>query len=191
MDYEEGEVVWFSLDVEADGQSPITNSMLSLGICVFDAQGNELDALEVNILPREGCVEDPDTMEWWAGQPAAWEHCHQNQVSPAAAMWAVSKLYAKWAASHDVRWVAQPACFDWMWLKSYYDAFSSAGMTRIGFYCYCFSTMRKRWLETTGTLREHYNELCAAWTAGCAADSHTALEDARYQGREFLGFIGT
>jgi len=186
------DTVWFSFDVETDGPGPIYNSMISLGIAVFSDDGHLLDQFEVNIEQREDCEEDPDTMEWWQQNQAAWKYCQQKQVAPLVAMYRVAKLYKKWSADYDVKWVAQPACFDWMFLKSYYEAFPSVGNPHIGYSCTDFSSLRETWLNILGLSLDEYKEQRLEWMKEFyvgdlpAEDSHRAVEDALFQGIEFL-----
>jgi hypothetical protein len=215
--------VYFSIDVEADGQSPIANSMLSLGIAVIDPESLTLvDTLSVNIHAREGAERDPDTMEWWGKNLRAWGQCQVDRVSPKTAMWRVAKLFSKWSKTHKIQWVAQPACYDWMWLKSYYDAFPSVGSPDIGYFCTDYSSLRRDYLKTRGMTSTEFREsagLREQWMADVfgfwsgdvpdedlektaytipdakgaqqrvVEDSHLAVDDAIFQGCEFIAFL--
>lgn len=182
--------VIFSFDIEADGQGPLSGSMIGLGIAVLNTSGVLLDSLEVAIERRPEAGSDPDTMEWCLKQHEMWQWATGPEaVSPKTAMWRVGKLYSKWSKTHKVEWMAQPACFDWMFLKSYYQAFVSVGAPDIGFSCTCFSTLRKKWLKDNGMPREEYNLLREPYVEGVEEDSHFPLQDAIFQGREYLGFL--
>lgn len=184
--------VWFSFDIEADGPGPISNSMLSAGIVVLNKRGQVLEKFEVNIEARFDAQQDPDTMNWWKTQQEAWDYCHQNTVSPLDAMWQVGRLYDNWSEGHQVKWVAQPACFDWMFLNSYYTAFASIGNPDIGYSCTCFSSLRKTWLKALDMTTKEYKAVRAEWMAEfhpdeeLVEDSHRAVDDALFQGVEFL-----
>jgi len=179
------EKAYLSFDIEADGQSVLTNSMLSLGIVLITKKGEVLDELEVHIDRRDGAEEDPDTMEWWATQPDAWEWCHTNAVSPEEAMSQVAEFYQKWNQKYKLKWVAMPAAWDWMFLKSYFCAFGPSDID-IGFKAICLSSVRDAAIKMKGWTWDHYEELCAEWTADCEKKSHKAVEDARYQGKIFI-----
>src|SRR5689334_10128721 len=101
-------------DIESDGPLPGRNSMLSLASVACDSQGKEISAFEANLHTLPGAAQDPDTMKWWATEPAAWAYCHENRREPAAAM----KEYGNWLDSlpGEPVFVAHPSWFDYMWV---------------------------------------------------------------------------
>lgn len=174
---------YLSFDVEADGPSPLSNSMLSLGVVLLTEQGIEVDSFEVNLVRRAGSKEDDDTMEWWSNHPEAWAHCHQNTTSPQEGMKQLADFYAKHSGTYKLKWVAMPASFDWMFMKSYYSTFAPEDSVDIGFKAICMSTYRDC-LMTCGKLTwEQFNVL---FEQSGANSGHRAVDDARFQGKTFI-----
>lgn len=172
---------YLSFDVETDGPSPLTNSLLSLGLVLFDKTGREIDSLEVNIRKDTNKIENPVTMAWWREQHEAWEYCHRDPVTAAAAMSRVARFYEGHAKRYDIRWVAGPACFDWMFLKCYYEAYGPCDRPDIGFSCRCLSERKRTFWNMTKMTTARWESLSAAW-AGGVVPTHRAIDDARYQG---------
>ena len=105
--------VYFSVDIEADGPIPGINSMLSLGCAAFDPDGNALGTYSANLKPLPEATPDPNTMAWWATQPAAWQACQEDQREPSEVM----PEFAKWVwttAGENVKpvFAAWPVGFD-------------------------------------------------------------------------------
>lgn len=114
--------LYASTDIEADGRIPGRNSMLSLGTAVFTEKKELISTFEVNLLPLEGGIQDPETMEWWKKHPEAWEHCQKNRQHPEIAM----PRYAKWLRSLPAKptFVAYPAGFDFTFVYWYLIRFA-------------------------------------------------------------------
>jgi hypothetical protein len=177
---------YLSFDIETDGPSPLTNSMLSLGIALIDDNANIIDELEVNILKRDNTVEDPSTMEFWKKNPVAWEQCHQNMISPQDAMAKVAEFYGKWSTQYKLIWMAMPVCFDWMFLKSYYMAFAQEHSPDIGFKATCGSTLRDYSIKTKIITNKQYDILVESLPQGL---EHRSVDDAKHQGLIFVNLI--
>lgn len=171
------ETGYISFDVETDGPSPLKHSLLSLGMVLFDNEGNEVDSLSVNIMKRNDAVENPSTMEFWAKNKEAWDHCHKDMLSPLDAMNKVSDFYSRYSSKYSLKWIAMPSCFDWMFLKSYFDAYSTKGVN-IGFKCDCISSIRDQYMKTKGLSWKDWDSMCEKLPKG----DHFALADARFQG---------
>jgi len=190
MAEEEPLVAYLSIDIEADGPKPALHSMLSFGGVLFTVDGLdviEIDTIEVNIDRRTDRVEDADTMEWWADKQEAWDACHTDAVSPAHAVAKISLFLRKWEGVYKIIWVAQPVSFDWPWMVEYFGRFGDT--YTLPWKCVGYSSMRKHWLAQNQMTRAAYSDLLGQWMVGCVQGSHKAVEDARWQGREFLGFM--
>lgn len=108
---------YVSIDIEADGPIPGVYSMLNLGAAAFTSDGRLVDTFNVNILPLEGAIQDPDTMEWWKGQPKAWEAITKDQLPAEAAM----RSFVDWLDSlgGGLVFVGYPATYDFMFAYWY------------------------------------------------------------------------
>jgi len=112
--------IYVVTDIEADGPCPGINSMLSLASVAIDEVGNELEYFSINLLPMEGGVQDPDTMEFWKKNPKAWEATQKDQCDPARAM----QSYGSWARELFSKYgkpvfVGEPVCFDFSFVYYY------------------------------------------------------------------------
>ena len=118
--------LYFVTDIEADGPSPLLNSMLSFGTVVVSERGEMLGEFEAVLQPRADRTRNPDTMRWWADQPEAWAAATTG-AEPAEA---VMPRFADWVDSFDGRriFVARPLLFDGVWIDHYLQSF---GQTRI------------------------------------------------------------
>ena len=101
--------IYFSVDIETDGPIPGQNSMLSLGAVALDGHGNELSTYTVNFTELPGARPDPDTMEWWAKQPAAVvEAARGNPQNPRSA----TVMFREWVESVAGERSAKPVFVD-------------------------------------------------------------------------------
>jgi hypothetical protein len=160
--------------------------MLSFGICLLKNNGEIVDELEVNIKEREECRQDPVTMDFWEKNKIAWEICHQNQISHYEAMEKLATFYSKWSEKFKLVWIAMPVCFDWMFLKSYYSAFTPPNSPDIGFKATCISTLRDYAIKLKIITNKQFFELT---TNVQKETEHRSIDDARYQGLIFLSLI--
>jgi len=178
---------YLSFDIEADGPSPLQNSMLSLGIVLLDEQGNEIDSMEVNIKERYGCLQDESTMEFWSKNQDAWAYCHQNVQSEQDAMQMVNNFYRKHMANYKLYWVAGPACFDWMFLKTYYETFGPNDKVDIGYACSCLSERRRAFKKHVG--EDKLQSVLDEVDRMNLPHTHKALDDARRQGVVYIKLL--
>jgi len=109
-------------DIEADGPTPLHNSMLSFASVAIDYSGKVLGEFEAVLKPRADRQPSPDTMAWWQTQPEAWAHATTNPEAPEVVM----PRYADWGASLPGFRVfaAAPLIFDGLWMDHYLDAFA-------------------------------------------------------------------
>ena len=109
--------IYVNTDVEADGPIPGPNSMLSFGSAAYRADKTLVGTFEANLETLPGAAGDPKTMEWWKGQPEAWEACRKNLEKPEAAM----PRYLAWLKGLPGRptFVAYPAAYDFLFVYWY------------------------------------------------------------------------
>lgn len=170
-------------DIEADGPSPLANSMLSFASVACDVTGKVLDEFEAVLTPRPGRQQSADTMAWWATQPEAWKAATENPEPPEIVM----PRYADWVESLPGFRVfaAAPLIFDGPWMDQYLETFAGTRVMGGPFKSrkifrgggVCIYTM-------AGTLRgANYLEwgmqrVPAAWY-GHIEHTHKAIDDAR------------
>ena len=59
-------------DIEADGPTPLHNSMLSFASVAIEVDGTRHGSFEAQLLQRPDRPTNEQTMEWWQTQPEAW-----------------------------------------------------------------------------------------------------------------------
>ena len=180
--------VYFSFDIEADGEVPSLSNMLALGIWILDEQGNDIDSWQRNIketAPRKAtsrCIKD-----FWDKQPEAWKAIHTDQVTPQQAMSDLADLIKKYS-EYQITWLARPAAYDWQWVKGYYEEFAPSDSPAIGFSALCLSSMWGLYQEMNHLGKNDRKELWKKW-AGDAKMSHQPVDDAHYQANIFKGLM--
>jgi len=174
-----------SFDVETDGNNPIQHSLRALGIALFcEHSHNVIDRFYVTIEPQEGRYAEQKCVEnFWKKNQQAWEEVNRNCVPIETAM----ERLADWLrgyCSHQIKWVASPSNFDWMFLKCCYETYGPENRPDIGFHCHDLDSLLRCYTLTQGIQsRKH---LVSSLSGGLPY-THHALEDALYQGRVYMG----
>lgn len=114
--------IYISTDIESDGPIPGPHSMLSLGSAAYSADKTLLSTFSANLETLDGAQADPETAQWWAGQPEAWAACRRDPQPPAAVM----HDYVRWIRSLGGKpvFVAYPAGFDFLFVYWYLIRFT-------------------------------------------------------------------
>ncbi len=190
--------VYFHFDVEANGYSPARSSMLELGICVTDSNGNEIDTFNEIITSRPHFNGDPDTLEWMKNQKVEGYknlydrlYNHPNQIDAEKCMILLEKFIKKYTAPNNnipskIIWVANPAAYDWMWVKYYWDLY--IGTNEIGYSAKCLSTA----VTIIGNQKgiTNWNEFINSISNPNLPHTHCALDDARSQAYKWFKLFG-
>lgn len=180
--------VYFSTDIEADGPYPIDYSMLSFGTAAFTAEGKLLDTYTANLDTLPGAKQDLDTMEWWKGQPEAWEVCRKD-TRPAEV---VMPEYIQWVKGVKVNgqrtrpvFVGYPTGFDFTFMYVYMRKF--AGESPFSFSALDIKSvaMALLKLEFRATSKKRFPK---RWF-GKGRHNHVALDDAIEQGELFCNIL--
>lgn len=174
-----------SFDVETDGCSVVLNNLLSVGICFIKQSGQVIGELEYNIAARPDRAPEPRCMtEFWAKNPRAWEYVHTNVVLAEWAMQDLSKRLTELAKTYEIKWGAWPCCFDWAFLKNYYEQFGPVNKYDIGYDCIDFGSEYKSIAKAMGRPLKEVTEPFKIVNAF----QHSALSDARCQGIQYNNF---
>jgi len=178
--------LYFSLDIETDGQIPGEYSMLSLGLSALDTTGKEHGTFYINLKTLPGAGQNPSTMEWWKGFPEAWDAHRVDPQEPEVAM----KQMNSWVReicgqTYAPVCVAMPAAFDFMFLYWYLIKF--AGESSFGFSCIDMKTMAMTMKKAPyrESSKQHWPE---RWFSKLP-HTHNALDDAREQGQTFINMF--
>lgn len=127
----EGEDVYFSVDVEADGPIPLVHSMLSLGACVagtfdgrrFDRHDPSAATFYAELKP----VSDEVDAAALAVSGLDREHLRQEGEDPAEAMTRFAAWVRDVADAGRPVLVAYPAAYDWPWVSAYLSRYAAGG----------------------------------------------------------------
>ncbi len=198
IEYEE---VYVSTDIEADGPIPGPHSMLSIGSVAFGLtkENGRLEKVRLGdfsanleILP--GSSGHPDTMEWWAKQPAAWEACRKNLETPSDAM----HRYYEWITQlpgitvnaqgnpGNAVFVAYPAGFDFLFVYWYLMMFvrvSPFSFSALDLKSYAMGRLRTTYRKTVK------KTMPKRWFPKKLPHTHVAVEDAAEQGELFMNML--
>ncbi len=171
--------IYVSTDIEADGPIPGPHSMLSFGSAAFSEERQLVDTFTVNLETLPGATGHPQTMAWWAKQPAAWAASRQDLQPPQQAM----RAYHSWltALPGQPIFVGYPAAFDFMFIQWYLINFvddSPFGHSALDIRSYAMSFLKQPYS------RSGKNALPVEWLEG-APLTHKALDDAIQQGKLF------
>lgn len=170
--------IYVSVDIEADGPIPGPNSMLSLGAAAFEAENRKpLSTFGANLRPLEGAKPDPDTMNWWQSEPAAWAAATLDPQDPQVVM----RAFVEWveALPGVPVFVGYPASYDQMFVHWYTVRF--AGRDPLGFSGLDIKTMAATLLRLPYRDATKRN-MPKGWFQGCPKHTHKAVDDAIGQG---------
>lgn len=175
--------IYISTDVEADGQIPGINSMLSFGSAAYLADKTLLGTFTVNLETFPGAISDPKTMEWWKRQTDAWKACRENLQSPQKAM----KDYLTWLKNLPgiPVFVGYPASYDFMFVYWYLIRFT--GESPFSHSALDIKTMAMVLLKTDYRKSTKKN-MPKRWFDSLP-HSHKALDDAIEQGALFCNML--
>jgi len=183
--------VFISIDIEADGPAPTTNSCLELGFVVglYHAKpirGDRSWILETRdwcLHPQPGRVEDARCMnEFWSKNQDVLKRIRENAVDASVAMREFSEWYKELCDRYNViGWVARPASYDMMWITCLFNEFGPADRGTIPFSIRCLSTamwVADKWMK----IKIDYDQL----RDPDLPHTHNACDDAMEQGYMFL-----
>lgn len=181
--------MYFSVDIETDGDAPGASSMLSIGIVAMDPITLENCGEFHRTLKRLPEAQPKnETMEWWDQWPAAWQIARANAEDPKIVMQAVHDFVVEQGKQakrrHNMEkgpipvFVAYPAGFDFSFVYYYMHRF--LGECIFGFSALDMKSfaMGALGISFTGTRKAAYPQ---GWVASENVHPHQALEDARHQ----------
>lgn len=112
----------FAFDIEARGQGPARHGILSIGVCVGDAEGKVLEKRRFDLRPLPGqgmerrCLE-----EFWSQHKELYETLTQDARDPLVQMNEFRALLDRWDAQADLYLVCDNPAFDGGMLNYYLD----------------------------------------------------------------------
>lgn len=169
---------YLSFDIESDGPCPSTNSMISIGIFVFNGKGEKITTFQRNIIPHATRKADPVTKKFWDKHPKIVEFMKTDQVSAEQCMSDLSEFYKSIKLTYKPTWMARPSAFDWQWVNTYYREFGHPDRVDIGYSSMCVSTLL--WAYKAINPDVKWNVLMKELEEGLVGD-HNPLNDAKCQ----------
>jgi hypothetical protein len=175
--------VYVSTDVEADGPIPGPNSMLSFASAAFLPNKSLVGTFAANLVTLPGATGDPQTMQWWQGQPEAWNACRANPREPVEAM----REYVEWLKSLPGRpvFVGYPAAYDFLFVYWYLIRFageSPFSHSALDIKTYAMAVLGINYRDSVkrNFPREWFDKI---------PHTHVALDDAKGQGALFCNLL--
>jgi hypothetical protein len=175
--------IYVSTDIETDGPIPGPHSMLSFGSAAFQADRSLVGTFTANLELLPGAAGHPDTMNWWKGQPEAWDACRTEARHPEVVM----PEYRRWLESLPGRpvFVAYPAGFDFTFIYWYLVRF--AGKSPFSHSALDIKTYAMALLHTEYR-RSLKRAMPKRWFSN-RPHTHVALDDAIEQGELFCNML--
>lgn len=186
--------MYFSVDIETDGDAPGVSSMLSIGVVAMHPVTQSHYASFYRTLKRL-----PDarpvtaTMEWWDQHPKQWAEARKDPVEPQKAMEDLRTFVADCLAPFKGKplptdpkdpvavFVASPASFDFSFVYYYLHRFlgeSCFGFSALDMKSYAMALIGCSFTESKK--ERHFKE----WNT-TLPHTHNALEDAEAQADVF------
>jgi hypothetical protein len=96
--------------------------------------------------------------------------------------------------SYQLKFVAHPACFDWMFFKCYYELAKSNSPDKecfydIGYQCICSSTLWDYYKKVNKLSSKEANKLYKIMEKFDAKSNHIAISDATLQGKFYISLL--
>ena len=175
--------IYVSTDIEADGQIPGVNSMLSFGSAAYWPDKTLVSTFTANLETLPDAVTNPKTMDWWKRQPEAWKACRENLQPPEKAMW----NYLVWLKDLPgiPVFVGYPAAYDFLFVYWYLMRFageSPFSHSALDMKSFAMAVLRKDYRESTKrNMPKHWFD--------AFPHTHVALDDAIEQGALFCNML--
>jgi len=175
--------ILISIDVETNGKIPGDFSMLSLGAAAFNTNGDLLSTYYANLKLLPNASEDPDTMEWWSKNQAAYDATRLNMIEPKLAM----EQFNSWVKNQDgiPVIVGYPVFFDYLflyWYLIHFTGHSICSFSALDIKTYASAMLKLPYRESTK------KNMPKRWFSD-AKHTHIALDDAIEQGQLFCNML--
>lgn len=186
------QLLYLSFDIETDGDNPMLNSMISIGFCGMKENKEVVFEYCANIEELEGHKQNQKTMEFWQSCPVAYANTQTNRRHYTVVMRELSQEFERLSQSYKLIFCAMPACFDWMFFKSYYEL--ARDVTQecffdIGYQCVCISSYFNAHCINHEIIGKKKEELKHHLMQIDSSVEHFAYEDAKCQARLLVALI--
>lgn len=191
-------LMYFSVDVETDGDAPGVSNMLSIGVVALNPETHShANSFYATLRRLPDARPLNTTMEWWDQFPEAWAAARANAQDPAEAMKALDDFIARTiriesarmllptGTTLEPRFLAYPANFDWQWVNYYFHRF--LGRNPFGFVAFDLSSFGAGLKNDLNMVRR--SNWPKEWTEGLPDHDHHALHDAEHQAEVFRRMV--
>lgn len=169
--------IYISVDIKTDGPIPGDNSMLSIGMIAFLANGTVLGEYYANLVPHKHATPDERTMKWWGTNYVAYTVATSNQRKIIDVMSEVEIFISDLKLHGKPVFVAYPVAFDIMfvyWYLMHFTGNSPIMFKAIDIRSYQMGKGDTKYSDTGGLLIHN---------------NHNALDDAKEQMNIFLELL--
>ena len=186
-----------SFDIESDGPSPLVNNLLSIGIVGLTIDMKIVFEFEANIEPLLNHIEDEQCMKsFWLKpeQKNSWEYLQKNKRSYISVFEELGIKLKELSTNYKLKFVAHPACFDWMFFKCYYELAKTNSENKecfydIGYKCMCSSTLFDYYKKKNNLNSNEANRIFKYLGEFDENSNHIAISDAMVQGKFYVGLL--
>ena len=186
-------VINVMFDIEADGQSFLSNNMINIGVVITDDNENILGEFNGDLEPLDHHVSEQATMdEFWDkndNNRAELKRIRENERPAIDVIRDLFDFVYNTANGRKIKWIARPAAWDWPWLKYYHQLYVREYMDEakpIEFKATCLSSMEYAYIIATNKNKEDMKVMWKEWGEGLKM-THNGLNDARLQSKVFHG----
>ncbi len=146
---------------------------------------------EENIKELDNHKGNEETMKFWNTHKEAYNHITKNQNEYRNVFKKLSDELKQLANKYTIIFIAQPSCFDWMFLKSYYELArqDDKEMYDIGYKCICISSYWDGIKKITKKSNNILKQNKALIPNEYRNVEHTPLYDAIEQGMYFINML--
>lgn len=180
------EKIFAHFDIKADGTSPATSNMLSIGIVFTDINGKVIKDITIDLLPREGYVGDTVSINWWLSDERRRENylrILREGLEPSLAMQKFSDCLdeiLQLSGIKNIIWVAYPLSYDLTFLQCYIDLYlDNVAISN----ALCLDTIVKIWKK-----HKDIEKYFKKWTENIQPKNHS-IDNAYYQASIFHGIM--
>jgi hypothetical protein len=191
------EKLFLSFDIESDGPTPIVNNLLSIGIVGINMDEEIVFEYQANIEPLATHIQDTQCMQtFWLKpeQKIAWDFIQENKRNYIVVFEELGQKLKELSHKYNLKFVAHPACFDWMFFKCYYELAKSNSQDKecfydIGYSCECSSTLWNYYKKSNKLTSIQADQLFKYLGEFDESLNHMALSDAKVQGKFYVKLL--
>lgn len=197
-------IVYISIDVEMEGDTPMLNNMLSIGMIAITDKGDVVWKYETGFEPLKGHEPMKEVMEFWSSpkQSEAWKKVNKlPKISVLDFFNDISRELTELKKKYIIKFVGKPSSVDWMFFKCYYELGKkeSNGLVygtkkakgfNIGFKCYDISELFNAFKLINGISDTNKSRAIEKELSGKQENlAHDALYDATCQGLMYIRLL--